>query len=239
MSKRLVLIGEGHGEVNALPVLLRKVLEERCGPEELFVDAEMVRARNPSGLIRLRTAHSELDCTEWLRFVEIARRRSNVGGILAVFDGDASVFPAGSKDPFCASSAAQTMARVAAEYAGAGRTFSLAVVFAVKEFESWLIAGAESFQGKRYPEENIPILKNTVRFPLQTNPESQGKRWFETNCTQYRPTRHQHVLAGTVELATIQAKKLRSFRRLENAVNQLLDAVRTGVCVCTPGSEVA
>jgi hypothetical protein len=231
MSKRLVLIGEGHGEVGALPILIRKLLEERNAHEALFVDNQIIRARNPSGLIKWDKKSAAANSAEWLRFLRVASLRKNLGGVLAVFDGDADLFPAGSANAFCAKTAAQLMASVAIQ-AGAGKTFSLAVVFAIKEFESWIIAGAESLVGKTYPD-GRPILKARTALP-HPNPESTGKHWLEANTYSYKPSRDQSGLIDLVDLPLIRSRSIRSFRRLEDAIDQLLDAVKKGEFVTTP-----
>ena len=45
--KRLVILGEGHGEVSALPVLARKILLEKDAERRLLVDDEIIRATIP------------------------------------------------------------------------------------------------------------------------------------------------------------------------------------------------
>jgi hypothetical protein len=174
--KRLVILGEGHGETSALPVLAKKILRERDFGQRLFVDENIIRTHNPLGLVRWNRQQSQADYENWLWYIRIAARRSNVGGILAVFDGDADKFPAGANSPFCAATAARSMAAAAA-HIGAGRIFSLAVVFACVEYESWIIAGAESLVGKSF-RDGRPILPRDFVFPAGA-PESHGKRWLE------------------------------------------------------------
>ena len=229
--KSLVLIGEGHGEVTALPVLVRRLLRERDPAGLLFVDDDMIRAREAASLIRWDRQKNQADCEEWLRKVKLAARRSNLGGILAVFDGDSRVFPAGTSSAFCAATAAKLMARAATE-AGAGRIFSLAVVFACAEYETWLIAGTESLAGKSF-RDGRPVLPRGLEFPAG-NPESHGKGWLEKHCPGYRPTRDQCPLTELVDLSVVRAKKLRSFVRLENALDQLLAAAGEGCFIATP-----
>lgn len=127
--KRLVLLGEGQGDEAALPVLMRKLLQEKDSSRRFFVDHEVIRQSNP---IKWNKAAKQPDFTKWISRVTLAMRRPNLGGVLAVYDGDAPSFPPGSGTPFCAGNAARVMAHAAAE-AGAGKTFSLAVVFACME----------------------------------------------------------------------------------------------------------
>jgi len=230
--KRLVILGEGHGEVSALPILAKKILLEKDAGQRLFVDKEIIRARNPSGLVKWDKERKQPDFDEWLKRIRIAVRRSNLGGILAVFDGDAKKFPAGSDSPFCAATAAKLMAEAAGAI-GAGRDFSLAVVFACVEYESWLIAGTESLAGKSFAD-GRPILKKGLPFPEGPG-EAHGKAWLERNCLSgYRPTRDQGPLTELVDLEAIRRKQLRSFSRLDHAIEQILSAVQNNEFIKTP-----
>lgn len=229
--KRLVILGEGHGETSALPVLAKKILREKDSEQRLFVDEDIIRTHNPLGLVKWNRQQNQADYEKWLWYIRIAARRGNVGGILAVFDGDADKFPAGANSPFCAATAARSMA-VAAAHVGAGRNFSLAVVFACIEYESWIIAGAESLAGKSY-KDGRPILPRDVIFPAGA-PESHGKRWLEKNCSGYRPTRDQRPLTELVDLQVVRNKGLRSFSRLDHAIDQILGAVANQSFISTP-----
>lgn len=230
--KRLVILGEGHGEVSALPVLARRILHDKDVEKRLFVDDDIIRAHNPSGLVKWNKELDRLDCEEWFKRIRIAARRSNLGGILAVFDGDAKKFPAGAPSAFCAATAAKLMAGEAIKI-GAGKSFSLAVVFAYVEYETWIIAGTESLAGKAF-RDGRPILPKGMKFP-EGDPETHGKRWLEQNCVAgYRPRRDQSLLTELVDLTTIRSKGLRSFSRLDHAIEQILDAASKDRCVVTP-----
>jgi hypothetical protein len=229
--KRLVLIGEGHGEVSALPILANKILQQKNAQGQMFADDEIVRAGNPKGLVKWKKEASQTDFEEWLKYVRYAARRPNLGGVLAVFDGDAKKFPAGKDDPFCAVTAAITMAEAATKI-GAGRDFSIAVVFACVEFETWIIASTESLAGKSF-EDGRPVLPHNTAFP-EGHPESHGKRWLEKNCPNYRPRRDQAPLTRLIDLQLVRTRQLRSFSRLDNAIGQILSAVNTGSHIASP-----
>jgi hypothetical protein len=229
--KRLVLIGEGHGETTALPVLIRKIIHHKGADQKVFVDEAIIRARNPAGLVKWNKETSQINCDAWHKYIRAAARKPNLGGILAVFDGDAKCFPAGKHSPFCAATAAKMMAGAAASI-GAGKNFSLAVVFACVEFESWIIASTESLAGKSFDDGRLVLPANT-KFP-EGDPESHGKRWFEKNCPDYRPRRDQEPLTRLMDLRVVQSRNLRSFSRLENAIDQLLAAMDSGRCTVSP-----
>jgi hypothetical protein len=229
--KRLVLLGEGRGDIAALPVLARKLLQEKDPDRDFFVDDDIVRAGGAAGLVRWDKEKNQADCCRWVSRVQVAACRSNLGGILAVFDGDAHTFPAGSPSAFCAATAAKLMANAATD-AGAGKIFSLAVVFACVEYETWIIASTESLAGKSF-RDGRPVLPADLKFPAG-EPESHGKRWLEEHCFGYRPARDQSLLTELVDFRLIRAKRLRSFARLDNAIEQLLKATKTGKFISTP-----
>ncbi|HWX22767.1 MAG TPA: DUF4276 family protein [Candidatus Binatia bacterium] len=227
--KSLVLLGEGHGETDALPILVRKVLLETEASKRLPLDKDVIRF-GASRVFRWNKAEGRPDYMEWCKGIRLAARRSNGGGVLAVYDGDFKSFPPGADVAFCASAAARSLAAAAAEE-GAGRTFSLAVVFACQEYETWLVAGAESLRGKRFKDGRL-ALRATAPIPAG-DPESHGKRWLEQNCPNYRPTLDQGPLTELLDLAFVRPQS-RSFRRFEHAVVQLVEAVAGNSHVSTP-----
>lgn len=227
--KRLVLLGEGHGEVSALPILARRLVQEKGADDVLFVDHQVVRSHDAASLIRCPRGANACQCDVWLRHLAVAARRQDVGGVLAIFDGDAKSFPAGSGTAFCAKTAAQLMASKAREV-GAGATFSLAIVFACVEFETWLVAGIESLS--RCATGNRFAAKGLV-FPAG-DPETHGKGWLQAHMPSYNPARDQADLTRQIDLNEVRQRDLRSFRRLEHALDQLIAATRTSTCVCAP-----
>jgi hypothetical protein len=229
--KRLVLLGEGHGEVSALPVLVKRLLQEKDAGHLLFVDTEIIRTPL-THLIKWDKALQQPDYSQWIKRVTLAARRREVGGVLAVYDGDFARFPPGSLSPFCAATAAKSMA-AAAVSAGAGKMTSIAVVFACSEYETWLVAGAESLAGRKLEDGRLALPRD-VQFP-GCDPESRGKGWLEQNCPGYRPTRDQASLTELLDFQVVRAKRARSFQRLEHAIEQLLDAAASGSHVSTPG----
>ena len=230
--KRLVILGEGHGEVSSLPVLAKKIMLEKEAERRLFVDEEIIRTHNPSDLVKWSKERNEPEFDEWFKRIRMAERRSNLGGILAVFDGDAKKFPAGTPSPFCAAKAANLMAQAATKI-GAGKNFSLAVVFACVEYETWIIAGTESLKAKLF-KDGRPILPRNIPFP-EGDPESHGKGWLERNCLAgYRPHRDQRPLTELLDLGIVRSKRLRSFSRLDHAIEQILQAVNSNAFIATP-----
>ena len=162
--KRLVLVGEGHGETSALPILVRKVLLERGSEQRLPLDKDVLRF-GASKVFRWDKAANRPNYAEWLRAITLAGRRSQGGGVLAVYDGDLKSFPPGSGAAFCARTAATSLAAAAVE-AGAGRMFSLAVVFACVEYETWLVAGAKGLMIDYQPMFTGSARMNRAKKPV-------------------------------------------------------------------------
>ena len=98
---------------------------------------------------------------------------------------------------------------------------------------TWIVAGAESLAGKSF-KDGRQALPAGVEFP-EGNPESHGKRWLEKHFPGYRPTRDQGALTDLIDFNVVRAKNLRSFTRLEHAIDQLLEAAGTGTFISTPG----
>jgi Domain of unknown function (DUF4276) len=123
---RLGLIVEGHGEVSALPVLLRRLALVFAPHVHLDIPAPI---RLPKGRMR--------KSPELARAVELVARKTNPdGAILVLLDAD---------DDCPAQLAAELLA--CARTARADRAIS--VVVATREYESWLIAGASGLRGYR------------------------------------------------------------------------------------------
>ena len=238
--RRLVLLVEGHGEVAAAPVLVDRLLKSYHANKPVF-DAlyldktplrvggyPVIRSSGKSAKVR------EQNFDEWRRFLRLAvTSRRNVGGCLLLLDGDCETTLPDQK--FCAMQAAYLLAEEA-EKVGAGKLFSLAIVFACLEFESWLVAGAESLVNKKLSDERLAIKSLIESIP--PDPEiapRDAKRWFaKTMPMGYSPTRDQAELTRLVDLDAIRARNMRSFRRLEAALNQLTSAIRSGEHIITP-----
>jgi hypothetical protein len=123
----------------------------------------------------------------------------------------------------------------AAMQVGAGKEFSVAVVFARQEYETWLIAGVSSLAGRGLRDGRL--IRSNAKAPegdLETSPRD-AKGWLDNIIEGgYKPTRDQAALTRLVDLEVIRARKLRSFRRLESAVSSLLEAIRHDRPIVSP-----
>jgi hypothetical protein len=222
--RRLVLFVEGEGEAEAVPTLVRRLINEKGEWHGILLDDHPFRVGSVEKLVKG-------DYREWKRFLGASLKRPNVGGVLLILDGDAQ--KVGGKK-FCAGDVAKSLAG-AAVHVGAGRTFSVAVVFARQEFESWLIAGMPSLRGRALPDGRL--IDPDAKAPegdLEVSPRD-AKGWLSTIVERgYKPTRDQAALTRLVDLNAIRARGLRSFRRLESAVSTLLEAIQSNRPTASP-----
>ncbi len=224
--KRLVLFVEGQGDVEAAPILLKRLLKEYGAFDAVFPDPNPFRVGEYSKIGRK-------DFGEWRRLLRAAAMRKNVGGCLLLLDGDSRA-EVGEKS-FCAMRAARRLAEEARKVGG-GSLFSIAIVFARMEFESWLIAGATSLAGARFSDGRGEFPEMIGEIPR--DPESaprDAKGWFRRVMKSgYSPTRDQAELTRLVDLDLIRQQGMRSFRRLECAIKELVGAIRSGEHAVTP-----
>lgn len=219
--KRIVSFVEGEGDAEAVPILLRKLVSSQEAFDCVTVDSKPFRVGQ---INKLRKGGFR----DWHNKIRAAIKRPNVGGILLLLDGDV---PVRKGEPFCAATVARELANQARSV-GAGVTFSVACVFACLEFESWLIAASPGM-GTLADGREL-----TLPEPLPENPEvapRAAKAWLNKAMPSgYRETLDQAVLTKAVDLDVIRAANMRSFRRLENAVAEIVTAVRTEKHIASP-----
>ena len=214
--KRLVLLVEGEGDVLAALALIARLLNflpvELQG--HLFPDKRPMRIKG----LESNTGNRQND---FLRYVQLAARKPDTAGVLVILDGDADMVEG---KPFCPAQVARVMAERASTV-GAGKHFSLGVVFLCKEYESILISVADQ----------LPKLRAGTQFPpnIELSPRD-AKGWLDKYLEDgYRSGESQ--LLHTRAVADWQpARSLRSFRRLERAIQQIAEAVVNSAHVATP-----
>ena len=225
--KRLVLIAEGQGDVGAAHTMVHRILKE-IGPWDcLWLDPHVIRAGGVQNLTGRQAKN-------WPNKLRVAANRGNLGGALVLLDGDADRVE-GSL--FCAKNVAAELAARSVE-AGGGVHFSVACVFACREFETFLIAGIESLSGRSFAD-GRPGVKPGVHAPpnLETAPRD-AKGWLQEHMEAgYRPTRDQKQLTEMVSLDEMRKYGLRSFRRLENALRELTESIRSNAHIVSPGPK--
>ncbi len=170
----LAPIVEGEGDVSALPVLIRRL------------DPMMDVARS----LRIHRQQAVVE-SELVRFVHIAEsniaERGGVGGVLLLLDSDRD----------CAA----TQSAILAEQIR--RTIPHRIsrcVFAVREFECWLVAGDES----------------SGEVPDETR---GSKAWLRQRDGRYSPTADQPRLTQEFDIERA-CRVSRSFRKLHKVVGE-------------------
>jgi hypothetical protein len=228
--KRLVLFTEGKGDRDAGVALASRVLRHVGGEDYLFVDPNPINAQNVGWLLGNEGAN-------WRRTIRVAGKRKNTAGVLLLLDGDLKsiadqryVERSGS-GAFCAAHMASHLAALAVE-PGAGHTFSLAVVFACCEFESWIAACIDRMAGAAVAQDRARVPADVEPLP---NPDTtrDAKGWLKREIGEYRPTLDQAALARHIDIEIVEQRS-RSFRRLVNAMRQIVDAVRSDRHIVTP-----
>jgi len=197
-------IVEGHGEVEAVPVLLRRLAAEAGGFD--------IRIGTP-----IRRRRPELVREDPLRrAVELARRQPGCAAILVLFDGDDD----------CPREMAPTIERWASE-AAAG--LSCAVVMAHREYEAWFLAAIDSLVDpadlpKDAPRWVDPEAPRDAKGLLESV-------MFATS--SYHARVDQPSLTARFDLPTAY-RRSRSFRRMTNAFGSLLRAEGADVAAWPP-----
>jgi hypothetical protein len=182
MSLRFACIVEGHGEIEAVPIVIRRIVQEHTPGVALQLGHTF---RIPRGsLIKTR----ELE-----RAVEIAGRRVGLsGGILIVLDSDDEL-------PCILGPELLTRARKVRH------DLPISVVLAKREFESWFLAAAESLRGRRG-------LAIDLEPPTDPESIRGAKEWLTARRIDgkaYVETLDQPALAAVFDLQA--ARKARSF----------------------------
>jgi hypothetical protein len=226
-KRRLVLFVEGEGDVEAVPPLVKRLLTDHGLWEPLFLDPDPIQVDSLQLLLRDQAKN-------WRRLLEVGVKRGRLGGVLLLLDGD--IRPVKGK-VFCATEAARELSRQA-RAVGGGSLFSVASVFALREYESWLIACAEAVAGRAMSNGQPGVRSGAIPPPgnLELAPRD-AKGWLD-GCMEggYKAGRDQGPLTELVvhHLDTLRQREMKSFRRLEKALQELATATQTGNHVATP-----
>jgi hypothetical protein len=107
-------------------------------------------------------------------------------------------------------------------------------VIANREYEAWFLASLPSLVGKQITD----YLTLPPDMVFVGDPESirDVKGWFSRQLPPgkaYKETEHQAPMTRLIDLQ-IARNGSRSFRRVTNAIHQLLSAISSGTAVVTP-----
>ena len=217
--KLIALLVEGEGDVNAAPVLVKRVIKSLNLSIEIQPDPNPLRI----GEVAKFTGRNR---EKWDRYLRLAIRTRNADAALLLVDGDCKKF---ENKPFCAKDAAAELHKRARD-AGAGANFSAACVFACMEYESWFLAAIPSLAGKRMPPDNREGVKSNASWAGNTEqaPRNAKGELNKLMVNGYKPTTDQEPLTRLLDIDLLRNSGCRSFLRLDSAIRQLAEALRTG-----------
>ena len=188
-------IVEGHGDREAVPVLLRRLI----GEAQLFGYVDVgtpIRRRRPE-LVREEP---------FRRALKLARKQPDCGAILVVFDSDDD----------CPKELAPELKRWADAEVG---DCPCEVVMPHREYEAWFLAAIRSLRGRRGIREDAGPHPSpeTVRGAKEELERSMNRGW-----AYHEPT-DQPALAAVFDMAA--AYRCRSYRHLVTAFGRLAAGV--------------
>ncbi len=173
MTVKIGCIVEGHGEVEAVPILIRR-LAARHYPELITVIPTPIRVRK-NRIFKV----GELERAVGLAVQRIGRQ----GAIFIILDSD---------DDCPAELGPALLYRVSQVF----RDVPIAVVLAKREFEAWFLASAKSLRGRRG-------LKNDLNSPDNPEAIRGAKEWLRQRMQSgrtYRETRDQPAFTALFDL---------------------------------------
>ena len=197
MTVKIGCIVEGHGEMEAVPVLIRRIAWDLY-PELPIIVERPIRA--PRNLV--------VKADELERRVELAARKiGGQGAIFIILD---------SEDD-CPAELGPELLRRASQ---TREDLPIAVVIANREFEAWFLAAAESLRGKRG-------LKNNIHPPNDPEAIRGAKEWLDRrmeNNESYSETTDQPAFTELFNLD--QARSTDSFDKCYRDIVRLLEELQ-------------
>ena len=197
MTIRIGCIVEGHGEVAAVPLLIRRIAESLY--PELGIDTP-----HPIRVSRDKVIKpGELE-----RAVTLAARNIR---------GQGAIFILLDSDDDCPAQLGPALLYRALQVRS---DLPIAVVLAKHEFEAWFLAAAESLQGQRG-------LRNDLLPPINPEGIRGAKGWLRQGLKSgetYRETLDQPALTARFDLD--QARHADSFDKCYRDIVRLLDELR-------------
>ncbi len=207
---RIVPIVEGQGEVEAVPKLLNKVLNE-MGRYQFTV----APPRNAKG-------RGNLDKPGGLeKFIELSWREPDCGATLVLMDADKA----------CAVTLAHEYVR---RIKAMSLRYPVVVVIAQCEYEAWFLASLPAIVGKQWQDQ--VGLPSDTEYPGDSEAIAGVKGWLNRQLPDdrsYKPAQDQVVLTAMLDLE-LTRRNSRSFRRLCHALEQAVEAIDQGLSIVTP-----
>jgi len=208
MKHTIIPIVEGHGEVHAVPELIRRVL--------INLDEYQIQVTRPKRLKRCRIDD------DLPRMLDYAAKDPRCAAIVVMVDADEE----------CAQELAQKISKIARI-----RNISLpvATVCPNAEYETWLIASIDSIKGRPIGQRGATIELGAT-CPEDVETISDAKKWLSDRMPKhftYKPGQDQIALTTMMDLS-LASERSRSFRRLRHAVEEVVAGIRTSSTTVTP-----
>ena len=209
-SINIACIVEGYGEVDSLPILLRRIVPT-IDPAIVLHIAQPTARVSRSTLIKPQELENAV--------IRAAQKVEHPGAILILLDADQD----------CPKSFAP---RLLLRAQTARSDMPIALVLANKEYEAWFLAAAESLRGKRG-------LYETLQPPNDPEAISGAKEWLTKHMNRghtYKPTVDQAALTSLFDLQA--ARTCRSFDKLYRDIERLLSEAASGIPAFPPIDDV-
>jgi Domain of unknown function (DUF4276) len=208
---RILAIVEGHGEVRAVPALLRRWFRHRRF-QNFETPSQAIRA---PGSGALKCAHDAAEDLGIESFVELAVAE-RPDGILILLDADDECIERKASSRQALGPELRDRARAVAQH------IPIEVVVADREYEAWFLAGLASLRraGKIPPGPPLPPVEDLERMRNCKKPLRQllGRPYEETT--------DQPDFTEALPFTPRMAARSRSYRRLMKALEALTRAAR-------------
>jgi hypothetical protein len=200
---------EGHGEVAAAPVLLRRLLAE--------AQCHGIDIGRP-----IRRTQSQLRSKEGIQAgVRLALLQPECAAVVILFDGEDD----------CPKELATTV-RAWAREAAAGKPCD--VVIAYREYETWFLAALESLRGQY----GIPRNATAPADPESKRDAKGALEEFMPADRAYSETGDQPAMSAVFDMG-LAHRRNRSFRKFVKAVGEVLVQLRQPLPAWPPGEWLA
>ena len=197
MTVQIGCIVEGKSEVEAVPILIRRIAEDLY--PELRIDIPRSFRVSRNQVVKMGEIERAVDFT--------AQKIGGRGAILIILDSDDD----------CPAQLGPELLRRARQVRN---DLPIAVVLAKHEFESWFLAAAESLQGQRG-------LNSDLQSPNDPEAISGAKEWLSQRMEStgtYSPTADQPGLTARFDLD--QARQADSFDKCYRDIARLLSELQ-------------
>lgn len=210
----IVPIVEGHGEVTAVPILIRRWLRQRNFHR--FFDVHLAGPVRASGKGALKVSHSADDELGVEHYVEIALlRRPDI--ILVILDADED----------CPQSLGPALLARARRLVPPD--YPIGVVIAKREYEAWFLA---AFPSSRFRDglagRTFTLSRRSLPRGIDVEAIADCKSYVAglIGVKKYEPTIHQPKLTEILPFTVGMTRRSRSFRKLLKELGKLLARAR-------------